>query len=264
MMVINLNIKNNSYSSITETGCDIYTSPSGKYTWASAGVYADTIQNRQGCDSIMTISLNILNSSSSSRSIHECGRVNSPSGKYTWTQSGVFADTLLNSLGCDSVITFNLTIDKLLIGISPLNNYLEAIEPTGNYQWYDCENGFLKLSGESGRKFLPSRNGHYAVSVTKGVCADTSECMGFTWLTAADNNLNEMLLLYPNPFSENLFLRFPNSGISIISLYNSIGQKVYDNSETGREIELKLGYLPSGVYYLDISGMGERIKLIKM
>ncbi|MEX1191550.1 MAG: T9SS type A sorting domain-containing protein [Brumimicrobium sp.] len=46
-------------SSITETACDSYTSPSGNYTWTSTNTYMDTIPNAAGCDSVITIDLTI-------------------------------------------------------------------------------------------------------------------------------------------------------------------------------------------------------------
>lgn len=46
-------------SSINETSCNSYTSPSGKYTWIASGVYKDTIQNFSCCDSVITINLTI-------------------------------------------------------------------------------------------------------------------------------------------------------------------------------------------------------------
>lgn len=48
-----------SSSSISETACDSYTSPSGKYSWISTGTYLDTIPNAGGCDSVITISLTV-------------------------------------------------------------------------------------------------------------------------------------------------------------------------------------------------------------
>lgn len=49
---------NSSTSSISETACDSYTSPSGKI-WTVSGTYVDTIPNSAGYDSIMTIELTI-------------------------------------------------------------------------------------------------------------------------------------------------------------------------------------------------------------
>jgi hypothetical protein len=45
-------------SSITETACDSYTTPSGKI-WTSSVVENDTIDNAEGCDSVITIDLTI-------------------------------------------------------------------------------------------------------------------------------------------------------------------------------------------------------------
>ena len=36
----------------------------------------------------------------------------SPSGRYTWTVSGVYYDTIPSAAGCDSVLTLNLTINQ--------------------------------------------------------------------------------------------------------------------------------------------------------
>lgn len=42
--------------------------------------------------------------------VAECAEYASPDGQEIWTESGVYTDTIANSLGCDSVITVNLTI----------------------------------------------------------------------------------------------------------------------------------------------------------
>jgi hypothetical protein len=39
-----------------------------------------------------------------------CGIYTSPSSKYVYTSSGTYNDTIANSIGCDSVITINLTV----------------------------------------------------------------------------------------------------------------------------------------------------------
>jgi ELWxxDGT repeat protein len=40
-----------------------------------------------------------------------CNSYVSPSTKYTWTVTGVYKDTLVNAVNCDSIITINLTIN---------------------------------------------------------------------------------------------------------------------------------------------------------
>ena len=101
-----------SESTINPTACTEYTSPSGKYTWASSGIYYDTLYNAAGCDSIVTVNLTILNSTSNTINISACESYTSPSGKYIWTNSDSYIDTIPNNAGCDSVITINLIINN--------------------------------------------------------------------------------------------------------------------------------------------------------
>ncbi len=112
VITINLTINESTSSTITETACNSYESPSGNYIWTSSGTYQDTIANAAGCDSVITINLTINESTSSTISATVCDSYDSPSGNYTWTSSGTYIDTLVNSAGCDSVITVNLTVHK--------------------------------------------------------------------------------------------------------------------------------------------------------
>jgi ELWxxDGT repeat protein len=50
----------NTYSTISDTACFSYTSPSLRYTWIETGTYLDTIPNTVGQDSIITIELAIV------------------------------------------------------------------------------------------------------------------------------------------------------------------------------------------------------------
>ena len=62
---------NNSTGSITTSLCDRYVSPSGKYSWTASGTYTDTIANKSGCDSIITINLTILPKPSSDFTVND-------------------------------------------------------------------------------------------------------------------------------------------------------------------------------------------------
>ena len=57
-----------------------------------------------------------------------CDTYTSPSGNYTWTQSGTYTDTLQNAGGCDSVLTINLTVN---LG----NSGSESVSACGSYTW---------------------------------------------------------------------------------------------------------------------------------
>jgi len=56
---IALTINNSNTGNLTTTGCNLFVSPSGNYTWSTSGTYTDTLTNAQGCDSVLTINLTI-------------------------------------------------------------------------------------------------------------------------------------------------------------------------------------------------------------
>jgi hypothetical protein len=93
------------------TKCNSYTSPSKKYTWTASGNYIDTVKNVMDCDSILKINLTINKSTSSVLNVTACKSYTSPSKKFVWTRSGKYYDKLVNSKGCDSNITVNLTFN---------------------------------------------------------------------------------------------------------------------------------------------------------
>ncbi len=132
---INLTILETSIGSHTISICDSYQSPSGNYTWTQSGIYQDTISNMVGCDSMLTIDLTILNSDNSPQSISSCLSYSSNNGEITWTTDGTYHDTLINILGCDSIISIDLTILEVSysqVSESACNTF---VSPSGNYIW---------------------------------------------------------------------------------------------------------------------------------
>lgn len=134
LLTINLNIGEASFDTIAVDACGFYTSPGGQFLTAS-GNYQDTIVNAAGCDSILSINLTINSGSSNAIAVTSCGNYVSPSGNQTWTVSGVYQDTVLNSVGCDSVITIDLTI-----GMNSTESLFETacdsfVSPSGLYTW---------------------------------------------------------------------------------------------------------------------------------
>ncbi|NNC96031.1 MAG: T9SS type A sorting domain-containing protein [Chitinophagales bacterium] len=105
-----INVKSSSTRLISDTSCNKYISPSGKHTYYSSGTYSDTIQNLEGCDSIITIDLVIHYNSSATIDPVSCDSYVTPSGKSVYNSNGTYVDTISNRYGCDSILTINLTI----------------------------------------------------------------------------------------------------------------------------------------------------------
>lgn len=150
ILIIDLTIYNQSDSTITVSACDNYISPSGNYVWTTSGTYADTIANMFGCDSLITINLTVNQSLNSLLSITECDNYTSPSNNYIWTTSGTYSDTIPNSMGCDSIITIDLTIlnhSNATLNVTECNNYTS---PSGNYTWNTSGIYFDTIPNSSG------------------------------------------------------------------------------------------------------------------
>jgi hypothetical protein len=64
-----------------------------------------------------------------------CGSYTSPSGNYNWTSSGTYMDTVLNSSGCDSIITVNLTINNSNSSIQNISACDHYTSPSLHYTW---------------------------------------------------------------------------------------------------------------------------------
>ncbi|UTW63956.1 T9SS type A sorting domain-containing protein [bacterium SCSIO 12741] len=122
-------------NTISDTACNSYSSPSGKYTWTTDGQYLDTLTSATGCDSILTINLIVNNSSTATISDTACDSYTSPSGLHTWTATGTYMDTLTNAVNCDSILTINLVIKNSTthtITDTSCNSYSS---PSGNHTW---------------------------------------------------------------------------------------------------------------------------------
>jgi hypothetical protein len=106
--MITATVNHSTASTSTTSACDSLKWNSTVYK--ASGTYLDTIPNKKGCDSIMTLVLTIKHHSVSTQTIKACDR-------YLWngtmyTASGVYLDTIHNNVGCDSLMKLNLTINN--------------------------------------------------------------------------------------------------------------------------------------------------------
>lgn len=122
-------------NTVSYTACDSMVSPSGIYTWNTSGAYIDTLVNSIGCDSILMINLTINASSTSTQTITACNNYTAVSGTKNWTSSGVYSDTIPNAVGCDSVLTINLTINTFTTSHQTITACNQYASPSGSFSW---------------------------------------------------------------------------------------------------------------------------------
>ncbi|MDG1238566.1 MAG: gliding motility-associated C-terminal domain-containing protein, partial [Flavobacteriales bacterium] len=84
-------------------------------TYYVSGVYRDTIQSVAGCDSIVTIDLTIKDVNiGDTTSLVVCDEFITQLGD-TISTTGIYYDTLQSSFGCDSIITYDITVKNSII-----------------------------------------------------------------------------------------------------------------------------------------------------
>ena len=86
----------------------------GAQTLNAAGIYNRTLVSSTGCDSIITLNLNVLSHSSASISASICQGSTFAFGSQNVSVAGTYTRTISASNGCDSVITLNLEVRPLL------------------------------------------------------------------------------------------------------------------------------------------------------
>lgn len=253
-ITIDLIINNNSNAFFQALACESYTSPSGDFVWTSSGIYEDTLQNAAGCDSILLIDLTIGTPSVTNISAAACDAYLSPSGTYEWTVSGMYADTLTNMAGCDSILNIDLTIASFDTTTTRLSNTELLANMSGVvYQWIDCSSG-LAIPGETNQLFNASSSGSYAVMISDNGCTDTSACVDIVLTGIADMQHTISFKLLPNPANEVVNLSV-NEVISSfeISIFNTLGQQVEKRRFVNRQsTELTVSHLEAGIYIIQV------------
>ena len=114
LWTVNLTINSSSSSTETVNECNSYTVPSGDTTFSVVGThtYTDVIPNAEGCDSTISLTVNIatgITNISTGVNVSACDSYTAPSGA-VYTTSGAFLDTVAGTNGCPEVTTYNLTI----------------------------------------------------------------------------------------------------------------------------------------------------------
>lgn len=264
IFTVNLIIANTSSSTINPITCYSYTSPSGNYIWTNTGTYMDTIPNAMGCDSVITINLTIdTTSSASTISPTVCDSYTSPSGNYTWISSGTYTDTIPNAIGCDSVITINLTITVVDVTTSLNANTITANQLGATYQWVDCS-GMTPIIGATNQSYTATANGDYAVIVTINGCSDTSVCSTVTGVGIMENGFGKEILLFPNPTDGNFSIDLGENYQSVIVTVTDLsGKLILSNTyEDSQLLNLNIDEI-AGVYLLIIES-GSKKKIIRL
>ena len=201
VFTLNLTILQATSATETVSACYSYIWSNNNQTYTSSGQYMDTISNAAGCDSIITLDLTILSSSSASQIQTSCGSYTWPINGQTYTASGQYEDTIPNAAGCDSVITLDLTIipDLLLEIENSFSQPSDANSCTGDVAVILSGNAPFELDFDNGSQVVTS-NGYSLV---------TNLCPGTHDLHVTDNCGDTLSTALVIPVDSNYVLNNP-------------------------------------------------------
>jgi hypothetical protein len=113
IVTLTLTVKQNTSSSIAASICPGESYFFGGSVYNNPGLYYDTLSNAVGCDSIIILTLNQLLASASTVSASICQGQSYSFNGANYTSVGVYRDTLVNAVGCDSIVTLNLIVEPV-------------------------------------------------------------------------------------------------------------------------------------------------------
>jgi hypothetical protein len=220
-----------------------------------------------GCDSTVTIALNVLPALTGTYAATICPSEELVINGTAYNASNLTGTEVFTAInGCDSTVAVTLTLSELstLVGFTAMEPWiLIADQADATYEWIDCATN-QPIAGETGQTFTSTQNGTYGLIVTKDNCTDTSGCI--TISTLGLENLNGSLLsLYPNPAGSSFAVSGLEtlSGVAAISLLDNSGKQIrlLDRTATSWDISA----VEAGMYYVRIlhDKGTETIKLIK-
>lgn len=153
------------------------------------------------------------------------------------------------------------------VSVSVNDSILTSNAMACSYQWLDCNNNFLPISGATNQQYIPLISGNYAVEITDGFCVDTSSCYSTTGIGIMENETELPFIIYPNPsqrkFTINLCKTFKELQLIV---RNAHGQVVLNENYKATNMLIFDVEGADGIYFVTIHADNKTytLKIIKM
>ena len=241
------------------------------YTWnGRTYTFAKTdtvyLTNSVGCDSVTILKLTIKSTSASTNNLSIC-----PSAlPYTWngrTYTAAKTDTinLTNSIGCDSLLILNLTVNPNpttsnitgLVNVAKLDTVSYSVSGLSGsvFNWLVSGATIQSGAGTNQIQVKWTASGTQIVNVTetsnqgcigtqKTLSVNVSPTIGMNELKA-----NNQVIIYPNPFNEVIHITLLNNlKLEKAIIYDLVGNEIIISNKN----EIDASSLKSGIYLIMI------------
>lgn len=235
--------------SIVNTNANICTGDSiylqGAYRF-NPGTFTDVLVSSFGCDSVVVTQLFVNQPSSSTQSIFICSGDSVFLGGAYQTLANTYVDVIPNFNNCDSTITTTLNLWPSYIDtLTAVINQGDSIFLAGNYQF---------------------TSGYYTDTLSTTIGCDSILVTSLSVLIGTNNlsNFENDLLVYPNPFDQQILFKSTNNKALSIFVVDASGKRIFVKEEfNDNEFKLNTENWPPGVYMMAIQS-GQNLGLKKI
>ncbi len=257
--ILDLTINNAVNTIDTLTACDSLVWIDGVTYFTNNTTAVDTLINSNGCDSIITLNLTIVNSNGSLQTATSCDSYLWPQTNQSYTNSGFYTDILTNAAGCDSIIVLDLTILNLDVTIFNVGDSLFAFQEGNSYQWIDCAVDTI-IPGATSKGYKPDTTGFYAVIVDNGFCSDTSSCQFIDFVSVKEIANKKDFKLYPNPANAKFYIE-TNAlvGEDILQVYDMRGSIILERNIFDLKETVDVETWDAGIYFVRFQNQIKKI-----
>lgn len=165
-------------------------------------------------------------------------------------KAGTYTCLVLDSNLCSIGLTINITeppaidFSTTLNGITIRSNQIGA-----SYQWIDCNNNNLPISGEINQSFTAKSSGNYAVIVTMNSCSDTSACINIS-KAEIEEEIPNSIEVYPNPSQGEFVIELHQK--TTITITDVMGRTILSEFFNNGKNKINLTHLENGVYFINL------------
>ena len=225
IVTLTLNVNPIYNAELSATICEGQVYTENNFNVTEAGVYTQTLQTVNGCDSIVTLTLNVNPIYNTELSAIICeGSVYNENG-FNVSEAGVYTQSLHTIYGCDSIVTLTVT----------------------EYPTFDTTINATINTGETYAEFgfNESEAGTYVQNLQTVNGCDSTITLNLT-VNSSLYDVAELaeITFYPNPTSGKVTFSKEIEKIEVIDNIGKVVMRFFDTNEINIET------LPSGAYYL--------------
>ena len=212
-------------SSISATICEGQTYTENGFNVSEAGVYTQNLTSVNGCDSIVTLTLNVNPIFNTELIANICEGQTYTENGFNVSEAGVYTQTLTSVNGCDSIVTLTVSVNPTFD--TTINATINPGETYAEFGFNESESGTYVQN-------LQTENGCDS-TITLNLTVNSS---------LYDVAESAEITFYPNPTRGKVSFNQAIEKIEVIDLSGKTLQ-TYENAN-----EINIEALPTGVYHL--------------